>query len=102
MLKYNCSSEGKPAEWVSIRPPASFDMQEDITEIKLLLERLTARLEPICKLHEGNGKAPLGTRQALAEERIEKMEDNNKWLARSTVTALAGAVGSLVWHLLTK
>ena len=88
--------------WVSIRPPASFNMQEDIQEIKLLLERLTSRLEPICKLHEGNGQPPLGTRQALAEERIAKMEDSNKWLARSTVTALAGAVGSLVWHLLTK
>ena len=77
-------------------------MQEDITEIKLMLERLTARLEPICKLHEGNGKAPLGTRQALAEERIAKMEDNSKWLARSTYTALVGALASIVWHLLTK
>lgn len=96
------TSEGKPAAWVSIRSPATFTMQEDITEIKLLLERLTARLEPICKLHEGNGQPPLGTRQALAEDRIAKMEDNNKWLARSTFTALAGAVGSIVWHLLTK
>ena len=68
-------------------------MQEDITEIKLMLERLTARLEPICKLHEGNGKPPLGTRQALAEEKISKMEYNTKWLARSTSTELVGALG---------
>lgn len=77
-------------------------VETDINEIKLMLERLTARLEPICKLHEGNGKPPLGTRQALSEERIAKMEDTNKWLARSTYTALVGALGSIVWHLLTK
>ena len=76
-------------------------MQEDITEIKLMLERLTARLEPICKLHEGNGKPPLGTRQALVEDKVAKMEDDSKWLQRSAYTALVTALASIVWHLLT-
>lgn len=81
---------------------ATHSQEKELVKLNLRVANMEALLEKInATIHEGhNGKEPILTRIALAEDALGRMRRREKALAKdSEVTALAGVAGVKgKWH----
>jgi hypothetical protein len=78
------------------------DLQKHMQRIEIKVEQVLTELQPICKLHRGNGKPGLDVRMSVAETELEDVKSSTQWAFRTAVTAIIGALSSVVLYLLKK
>jgi len=78
------------------------EIEQHIQRIEIKVEQILTELQPMCKLHRGNGKAGLDARLSVAEAEIEDTKESGRWAMRTAVTAILGALTSVVLYLLRK
>ena len=78
------------------------DLQQHMQRIEIKVEQVLTELQPICKLHRGNGKPGLDVRLSVTETELEDVKGSTQWALRTAVTAIIGALSSVVLYLLKK
>lgn len=78
------------------------DLRQHMQRIEIKVEQVLTELQPICKLHRGNGKPGLDVRLSVAETELEDVKGSTQWALRTAVTAIIGALSSVVLYLLKK
>lgn len=78
------------------------DLQKHMQRIEIKVEQVLTELQPICKLHRGNGKPGLDVRMSVAETELDDVKGSTQWALRTAVTAIIGALSSVVLYLLKK
>jgi len=78
------------------------ELQQNLQRIEIKVEQVLTELQPICKLHRGNGKPGLDVRMSVAETELEDVKGSTQWAFRTAVTAIIGALSSVVLYLLKK
>tara|TARA_R110002020_G_scaffold179804_2_gene373530 strand:- start:6837 stop:7091 length:255 start_codon:yes stop_codon:yes gene_type:complete len=78
------------------------DLQKHMQRIEIKVEQVLTELQPICKLHRGNGKPGLDVRMSVAESELDDVKSSTQWAFRTAVTAIIGALSSVVLYLLKK
>tara|TARA_R110002051_G_scaffold24308_1_gene60468 strand:+ start:499 stop:753 length:255 start_codon:yes stop_codon:yes gene_type:complete len=78
------------------------DLQKHMQRIEIKVEQVLTELQPICKLHRGNGKPGLDVRMSVAETELDDVKGSTQWAFRTAVTAIIGALSSVVLYLLKK
>lgn len=78
------------------------EIQENIKRIEIKVGQILTELQPMCKLHRGNGKAGLDVRLSVAENELDDLKSATQWTFRTALTAIIGALSSVVLYLLKK
>jgi hypothetical protein len=78
------------------------DLRDHMQRIEIKVEQVLTELQPICKLHRGNGKPGLDVRMSVAESELDDVKGSTQWALRTAVTAIIGALSSVVLYLLKK
>lgn len=78
------------------------ELRDEVKRIDVKVERILCQLEPISNLYAGNGKKSLEARVSVAENDIADSKDSTRWAMRTAVTAILGALSSVVLYLLKK
>ena len=67
------------------------DLQKHMQRLEIKVEQVLTELQPICKLHRGNGKPGLDVRMSVAETELDDVKGSTQWAFRTAVTAIIGA-----------
>tara|TARA_R110000751_G_scaffold157562_1_gene263058 strand:- start:82 stop:336 length:255 start_codon:yes stop_codon:yes gene_type:complete len=78
------------------------ELRDHMQRIEIKVEQVLTELQPICKLHRGNGKPGLDVRMSVAESELDDVKSSTQWALRTAVTAIIGALSSVVLYLLKK
>lgn len=78
------------------------ELRDHMQRIEIKVEQVLTELQPICKLHRGNGKPGLDVRMSVAESELDDVKGSTQWALRTAVTAIIGALSSVVLYLLKK
>lgn len=78
------------------------ELEKHMQRIEIKVEQVLTELQPICKLHRGNGKPGLDVRMSVAETELDDVKGSTQWALRTAVTAIIGALSSVVLYLLKK
>lgn len=78
------------------------ELEKHMQRIEIKVEQVLTELQPICKLHRGNGKPGLDVRVSVAETELDDVKSSTRWALRTAVTAIIGALSSVVLYLLKK
>lgn len=76
------------------------DLQEKVNDIDLKLERMNTELKPVVHLVRGNGRAGLEARIYANEQRVETLSNHTTWAVRFGISALLGALATIVSQIL--
>ncbi len=77
-------------------------LRDKIQEMDTRLEAIQAELRPITKLFGGNGRPSLEARIYHQEQQVTLISRSAAWSARFAVGAMVGALGTLLWSLLSR
>lgn len=78
------------------------DLQEKVNDIDVKLERMNTELAPVVHLVRGNGRAGLEARMYANEQRVESLSSNTQWSMRFGISALVGAIATILWQIINK
>lgn len=78
------------------------ELRDHMQRIEIKVEQVLTELQPICKLHRGNGKPGLDVRMSVTESELDDVKGSTQWALRTAVTAIIGALSSVVLYLLKK
>ena len=71
-----------------------------VSELQAELRELAARMEPVARLHQGNGKPSLEARLYHLEKEQQRITKLASWSIRAAIGGLASALATIVWSLL--
>ena len=72
------------------------EILEAVAELRAELRELSARMEPLARLHQGNGKPSLEARLYHLEKDQNRVASLASWAIRAALVGLASAVASML------